>query len=336
MTQQWNELEFDPETYPPRPARPVRRGGFVRGIAGFLFALGAVGVVGGAVYLGFRHSARVVDETGIPVIKADGRPVKARPEQPGGIQVPNQDKLVFDRLDPEAAPPIVERLLPPPETPLPRPVAPPPPPAPPPGQAANPPRTLPDSKLRPPPIPLAPGQAPPGEPAPTATANASPTPGQAQTSPGQAPAPTPGQAQGQAPTKPAAGATQPAKPPKPVQTAPGPMPLGLTPPAQTPSQLAAVPPAKTAATAPIASAGKGSWRIQLASVRSEAEAQAEWRRLQARHPALGGLGMSVARADLGDKGVFYRIQAGPLDETRAKAICTEFKTQNLGCQVVHP
>lgn len=33
----------------------------------------------------------------VPLITADGRPVKERPEQPGGMQVPHQDKLVFGR-----------------------------------------------------------------------------------------------------------------------------------------------------------------------------------------------------------------------------------------------
>ena len=61
----------------------------------------------------------------ISVIRADISPVKVRPEKPGGLQVPNRDKLVYSRiqdggLEPQG-PATVERLLPLPETPLPGP-----------------------------------------------------------------------------------------------------------------------------------------------------------------------------------------------------------------------
>ena len=83
--------------------------------------------------------------------------------------------------------------------------------------------------------------------------------------------------------------------------------------------------------------GSGSWRIQLASVRSEGEAAAEWRRIAGRHPdALGGLSMQVARVDLGDKGVFYRVQGTGADEARAKSVCAQLRAQNVGCVVVRP
>jgi hypothetical protein len=48
--------------------------------------------VGGAVYWGIsRMGARVV-----PTIEADARPLKIRPEAPGGLVVPNQDQLVLE------------------------------------------------------------------------------------------------------------------------------------------------------------------------------------------------------------------------------------------------
>ena len=49
-----------------------------------------------------------------PVIQADTTPFKVRPDSPGGMMIPHQDKLVYGRLSPDAVPP-VERLLPPPE-----------------------------------------------------------------------------------------------------------------------------------------------------------------------------------------------------------------------------
>ncbi|MFQ5984455.1 MAG: SPOR domain-containing protein [Alphaproteobacteria bacterium] len=56
-----------------------------------------------------------------PLIKADPSPTKMRPEEAGGMEVPNQDKLVYGALNPEETGGGVERLLPPPEEPLPKP-----------------------------------------------------------------------------------------------------------------------------------------------------------------------------------------------------------------------
>lgn len=51
-----------------------------------------------------------------PLIKADRSPVKVRPATPGGMEVPNQDKLIYERLrESDAA--RVEKLMPAPEKP---------------------------------------------------------------------------------------------------------------------------------------------------------------------------------------------------------------------------
>src|SRR3546814_13659211 len=52
------------------------------------------------------------------MIKAEDAPIKHRPEEPGGMDVPHQDKLVFNRLPPGQVENQVERLLPPPEEPV--------------------------------------------------------------------------------------------------------------------------------------------------------------------------------------------------------------------------
>ncbi|MFP6741226.1 MAG: SPOR domain-containing protein [Alphaproteobacteria bacterium] len=57
----------------------------------------------------------------LPLIEADEGPTKQRPEDPGGLVIPNQDKLVYEALDGAGAEETVERLLPPPEEPLPQP-----------------------------------------------------------------------------------------------------------------------------------------------------------------------------------------------------------------------
>lgn len=130
------------------------------------------------------------------------------------------------------------------------------------------------------------------------------------------------------PSTPTSQHAQPTQPPAPqTQTA------AAKPPAP-PSSAPLPPPAAQQTPKP---SGGGSWRVQLASVRSEAEAAAEWKRLSSRYAsALNGVGMQIVKADLGEKGVFYRVQGGGLDEIGARGVCEQLKSQNVGCVVVKP
>ena len=82
----------------------------------------------------------------------------------------------------------------------------------------------------------------------------------------------------------------------------------------------------------------GAFRIQLGSLHSATAAEAEWRRLKRRHrDLLEALRPRVQRADLGAKGVFYRLQAGPLaDAGRAKDLCETLARHNVPCLVIAP
>ena len=83
--------------------------------------------IGGAWLWMFRQTPRNLDAGGVPIIKADDQPMRKRPDEPGGMKIPDLDKLVYNTGKTESK---VEHLLPPPEAPLPRP-APDPIPAPP-------------------------------------------------------------------------------------------------------------------------------------------------------------------------------------------------------------
>ena len=79
----------------------------------------------------------------------------------------------------------------------------------------------------------------------------------------------------------------------------------------------------------------GDYFVQLASVKSDDSARKEWRRLQKVHPALfGDLELDLQRADLGDRGIFYRIRTGPFpNRATAQDMCAQIKAAKLDCLV---
>lgn len=346
----------DPYGMPPRQAASKR------GLLALGFAVVGVVAFAGTAVVALRGHDRLSGD-GPPLLSADATPAKSRPDQPGGMEVPHQDILAYERLRDHdgGRGNQVERLLPPPEVPLPRPVVTPQMPAVvplpsvpsvaqlPPGSTA----TVPRDNLAAAVAAAAPLAAP--EPAPGLPATAAPA---AQVPAAQVPSV---QAPASVAAKPQQPLAAPAKPaPAPQQQvasaakppAPPAAPLAQQNAAPSMGQLiakleaaslpaapakAAPQPAKSAAAPAPAAGGSGGWRVQLASVRSEGEAAAEWRRLAGRHPdALGGLSMQVAKVDLGEKGIFYRVQGAGADEARAKSACTQLRAQNVGCVVVRP
>jgi hypothetical protein len=110
-------------------------------------------------------------------------------------------------------------------------------------------------------------------------------------------------------------------------------PLSLSPqaaaPAEPRTQVTSTNAAQTAA-----SAG-GSYVVQVSSQRSEADAQASYRALQGKFPSvLGSRAPLIKRADLGDKGVYYRAMVGPFGSSEEAAqICGSLKTAGGQCVV---
>ena len=78
------------------------------------------------------------------------------------------------------------------------------------------------------------------------------------------------------------------------------------------------------------------YRVQIAALRSEELAIDYWRRASTRRPALmAGIVRYIQRADLGAKGIYYRVQLGNFeDRTSANAFCRELKETELSCYVV--
>ncbi len=91
------------------------------------------GVAGGGTFALKRFMAPGGGESADgapPLIKADQLPTKTKPQEPGGMQIDNQDKTIYSQIgngDPAATPPSTPSgvgTVPAPETPLPRPTVP--------------------------------------------------------------------------------------------------------------------------------------------------------------------------------------------------------------------
>ena len=294
-----------------------------------LALLAVVIVVGGAwAMLGGGIFPSGVDS--LPIVRATEGPVKVRPESPGGIDIPNRDKLVYDRLENKPPAATTENLLPKPETPIepPEPVAETPKPPPPivarkvveekpPVVKKAPPKPKVEVSPSPPPVlPPVILKRPP-----VAKIVVKPTPG---------PAPAPKSVDPLA---------------KPVTELPAHVAMG---PAAAPTTAVAAP-ATAPAVAPAAASrpvsaptlkkpAKRVYRVQLAAVRDEGGAKKEWARLKKKNPRLlSNLTLDVVRADLGSRGIYFRLRAGPIaDRASAKKLCQDLAKRKVGCLVIRP
>ncbi len=75
--------------------------------------------------------------------------------------------------------------------------------------------------------------------------------------------------------------------------------------------------------------------VHLASYRSRKDAERGWSQLRRAHKsALSGLQPEISKINLGKKGVFYRLKAGPLaDKAEAAGLCRSLKKRRQFCEV---
>jgi hypothetical protein len=80
------------------------------------------------------------------------------------------------------------------------------------------------------------------------------------------------------------------------------------------------------------------FQLHMGSLRTAEGAKKEWERLKQRHEDfLGALEYKLQRVDLGDRGVFYRILAGPIAVAAdAERDCAELKRRHEVCILVKP
>jgi hypothetical protein len=173
--------------------------------------------------------------------------------------------------------------------------------------------------------------APPTPPAPRAPA-AEPAPRQpvARAEPAPPPSPPPRRVAAPAPSN----APLSLSPDAPDQATPAPR-VTRTAVAAPPAQIAApAPSAPRAAPASAPSSGGSGYAVQVSSQRSEGEAQAAFRSLQAKFPGqLAGKQPMIRHVDLGAKGTYYRAMIGPLGSDEASQLCTSLKAAGGQCIV---
>jgi cell division septation protein DedD len=87
---------------------------------------------------------------------------------------------------------------------------------------------------------------------------------------------------------------------------------------------------------PAASRGieAGGFVVQLSAARSETDAQASFRTLQGKYPALSGREPLIRRKDLGERGIFFATQVGPFGaKSEADQLCETLKSAGGACFV---
>lgn len=307
------QAQSDDEMYDDAP--PPRRRGMMLTVMAIL-CLAVVGTAGAFAYRSFFGSRSIQPP---PVIKADTTPTKVVP--PVQTSDSQANKLSYDRVGDkgtgervvtreeqpvqvkDSSPPPVRAVFPPVASPTDATVA----------TAAPPPAGIMSEPKRVRTIPIRPDLS--------SDPNASPPAPQA-----TAPAPSP------VPVQPRAVASRPvvAPPSAPAPARVANAPLSLAPQAVNEQPARAAAPTQLASNAP---AGGGGYLVQVSSQRSESDAQASFRSLQAKYPnQLGSRQAFVKRADLGEKGTYYRSMIGPFGSAEeAGQLCGDLKAAGGQC-----
>jgi SPOR domain len=264
----------------------------------YALVLIAVAALVGVGWWAYRNYAGRLRGGEVPVISAQQTPEKVPPASQAAPETPSEDKTVYEDTAPGAGTKQKSEVL------LPQPEAPVLPPAPATGVSS-------DSNAG----PAASGSAaaaPPPPPPPAADEKAA--------MPDRAVGSSAGESAG-VPATPAPASTLPAN-----GSASGVANPGAT---NTASTGATLPTAEDTPTA------AGNYRIQLAATKSEAAAEATWNRLTIKYQdILASLSLHVEKTDLGAKGIYYRVQAGPFSEkAAAKDVCVKLKAKGQQCLV---
>ena len=260
----------------------------------------------------------------VRLVEAPTAPYKVRPDDPGGLEIPDRDKLIYETLEtdePEEGP---EQILPPPEEPVS------------PSSAAD---GAGEADAAP---------APPPEAVSTTTEAEGPPPEEAEEPPPAAEAQAPAVAE----TAPVEPRRPPVPPPRgavraeraaaneaPERASAAEAPAtaagadGVPVPARKPARLAR---AEVPASESASWTAAGSALIELGASMKRADMERLWERLRRRHETtLAGHDPLILRTDRGERGSLYRLQAGPFtDRVAAERTCVRLEAHGINCIVV--
>jgi hypothetical protein len=259
-----------------------------------LVAVAGVALIAGLSWFAYKWAKSPTSDTP-PLIHAEPGPHKVSPEHRGGINIPYQDKFIYDRIGDGGTEEPAERLLPPPEKP----------------SMLNSPNQQPieQNQQNAPQQPMY-SEAPmqntmPGLPVPQAMPQQSVN---TQLQPSNVQPQQQNQIQ------------------QPTPTVAAPIPSEQQPRVQdTEKEPEIVTKTTTAPTL------KGSYFVQIATVKSEAAAIREWKRVQAKYN-LKGMKSQIKESETTDGEIVYRLLMGPFEE-KVKALKHAVKID--GTKVVH-
>lgn len=254
--------------------------------------LGAV-ALGGALAFAYKQSGGGMSGEEPPLVQADSRPVKEAPQEAGGKEFPHKNKLIYERLQ-NGDQPEAERIVPRQEA-LAMPAMP--------GAVAAP--------------AVATVDDPDGGPRKVKTLVVRPD---GSVEPPAAPAPE--AAPAAAPQQVAAAEPAPAPQAAPPAAAPAPV-------AADPAPVAAIPAPEPKAEPAPAPAAPSQYVVQVGSKQNQTDALATFADMQQKYPSLlASYRPMVQKANLGAKGIWYRLRIGPIgDKSAANKLCGQLKSQ---------
>ncbi len=93
---------------------------------------------------------------------------------------------------------------------------------------------------------------------------------------------------------------------------------------------------KTVPPAAVTPPAAGAIEVQLAALRSRAEAETVWNGLAARHrDVLGGKSHRIVTVDIPGKGTYYRLRVSAASASAANSLCTTLNQRSQACILVH-
>lgn len=299
------DAEFlDEETAP--EAQEAKKRKLFGGRSAFMISSALLGAIalGGALAFAYKESGGALNGTP-PVIQADNAPVKEAPQNPGGAEMPHHSKLIYDRLT-EDSKPEQDHLVPRQES-------------------------------------LSVPNMPAGKDVPNTEASAG-RGANLQAAANSAAAAAPSGAD----NNPRKVRTLVVRPDGTLAPSPAPQPVSVSVPATTasiptvplppkPAERPRVAPRRTAEAtthtraAPARHAADGRYVVQVSSKRNQTAALASFADMQQKYPnLLGQYRPIVRRVDLGSRGIWYRLQIGPMGTKMAAAkLCNDLKAQGL-------